>query len=191
VKERCPWCLGDTKYVAYHDSEWGVPVHDDTKLFEFLILEGAQAGLSFRTILHKRQGYRHAFAGFDPAEVARFSEDRMEALRNNSEIVRNRLKIRSAVTNARSFLAVRQEFGSFADYLWSFVDGIPIPGAFNNLEEVPTSTPVADRLSRDLKQRGFSFVGPTIMYAYMQAVGLVNDHLVSCFRYNELCRTGR
>jgi DNA-3-methyladenine glycosylase I len=180
---RCPWCGDDPLYVAYHDSEWGVPVHDDRLLFEFLMLEGAQAGLSWITILRKREGYRSAFAGFDPHRVAGFGECEVDALLTNPAIVRNRQKITAAVTNARAFLAVQEEWGTFDRYIWSFVDGAPIRNAWRSLDQIPASTPLSETISRDLKGRGFRFVGPTIVYAHMQATGMVNDHLVSCFRY--------
>lgn len=172
--------------MDYHDTEWGVPVHDDRRLFEFLILEGAQAGLSWITILRKRPAYRRAFAGFDPAKVARFDRRTTDRLMNDAGIVRNRLKIAAAVTNARAFLAVQEEFGSFSDYQWRFVDGRPVQNRFRSLAEVPPRTAVSDALSKDLRSRGFSFVGSTIIYAHMQAVGMVNDHLVTCFRHREL-----
>lgn len=183
---RCEWAVGDPLYERYHDVEWGVPVHDDRELFEFLVLEGAQAGLSWITILRKREGYRKAFCGFDPEQVARLGDDRLEELRGDAGIVRNRLKIASAVTNARAFLAVQEEFGSFATYLWRFVDGEQKLNHFATLADIPATTPDSDRLSKDLKLRGFKFVGATICYAYMQAVGLVNDHVVGCFRHPEI-----
>jgi DNA-3-methyladenine glycosylase I len=183
---RCPWCEGDQVYVRYHDTEWGVPVHDDRRHFEFLILEGAQAGLSWLTILRKREGYRRAFANFDPEHVARRTEADAERLRHDPSIVRNRLKIASAITNARAFLKIVEEFGSFDNYVWRFVDGEPLINRWNQLSEVPATSTESDVLSRDLKRRGFSFVGSTIIYAHMQATGLVNDHLQSCFRYREL-----
>ena len=180
---RCPWAGSDPLYQAYHDDEWGVPVHDDRTLFEFLILEGAQAGLSWITILRKRDAYRRAFAGFDPAAVAAFDEAKIAALLADPGIVRNRLKIRATVDNAHAFLAVQREFGSFDAYVWEFVGGRPIVNQWATLAEVPAETATSRALSADLKRRGFRFVGPTIMYAYMQAVGLVNDHLVTCFRH--------
>jgi DNA-3-methyladenine glycosylase I len=183
---RCGWCGTDPLYVAYHDQEWGVPVHDDRTLFEFLILEGAQAGLSWLTILRKREAYRRAFASFDPKKVSRFDDDKVEALLADPGIVRNRLKVKSALANARAFLEVQAEFGSFARYQWQFVDGQPIVNRRRSLGEVPARTAVSDALSKDLKRRGFGFVGTTIVYAHMQAVGMVNDHLVSCFRYRPL-----
>ena len=184
-RPRCPWPY-DPLYLAYHDQEWGTPVHDDRKLFEFLILEGAQAGLSWRTILGKREGYRRAFAGFDPEAVARFDEARVAALLADPAIIRNRAKIEAAVANARAFLEVVEAFGSFDNYIWRFVDGRPRINAWRRSEEVPAQTPESEAMSRDLRRRGFRFVGPTICYAYMQAVGMVNDHLVSCFRHAEL-----
>jgi len=183
---RCTWCGVDPLYVAYHDDEWGVPVHDDQILFEFLILEGAQAGLSWSTILNKRQGYREAFDGFDPAKVACYGERRIAQLLTNPGIVRNRLKVRSAVSNAQAFLVVQEEWGSFSDYIWSFVDGVPIQNHWSSLTEIPASTPLAETISKALKKRGFRFVGPTIVYAHMQATGMVNDHVVDCFRYREI-----
>jgi DNA-3-methyladenine glycosylase I len=183
---RCLWCGDDPLYVAYHDREWGVPVHDDRVLFEFLTLEGAQAGLSWITILRKREAYRKAFANFDPAKVARFDAKKLARLLENPGIVRNRLKVASAVRNARAFLAVQEEFGSFDAYQWRFVDGKPVQNRFRTMKDVPARTAVSDAFSKDLKQRGFSFVGSTILYAHMQAVGMVNDHLVTCFRHREV-----
>lgn len=184
--KRCPWALGSPTEALYHDREWGVPVHDDRLLFEFLILEGAQAGLSWKTILSKREAYRRAFAGFEPARVARFTASRLNALMKNPGIVRNRLKISAAVDNAKAFLAVQREFDSFDAYVWQFVGGTPIVRRARSLRDVPAVTAEAERMSKDLKARGFRFVGPTICYAFMQAVGMVNDHLVSCFRYRQL-----
>ena len=183
---RCAWCGSDPLYVSYHDREWGVPVHDDPRLFEFLVLEGAQAGLSWITILRKREAYRRAFSGFDPEKVARFDAKRVARLLADVGIVRNRLKIESAVKNARAFLAIRDELGSFDAYQWRFVDGRPVKNRWRKLAEIPARTPVSDAFSKDLKQRGFSFVGSTIIYAHMQAVGMVNDHVVDCFRRAEL-----
>ncbi|MGD9643648.1 MAG: DNA-3-methyladenine glycosylase I [Elusimicrobiales bacterium] len=183
-KERCPWAYGSSPfYVPYHDEEWGVPVRDDRLQFEFLTLESAQAGLSWNTILNKREGYRRAFAGFDPEKVARFSEKKIQALLKDPGIVRNRLKVRAAVNNARRFLEVRAEFGTFSDYIWGFVGGRPKVNRWTKLSQLPASSKESDALSADLKRRGFKFVGSTIMYAHMQATGLVNDHLVSCFRH--------
>lgn len=183
IQVRCPWATDDPLYIAYHDREWGVPLHDDRALFEFLVLEGAQAGLSWLTILRKRENYRRAFDGFDPAAVARFDEARVAALLDDPGIIRNRLKINAAVGNARAFLKVQDEFGSFAAYMWAFVGGRPIVNRWESLRQVPAQTAESRALSQDLKRRGFSFVGPTIMYAHMQAVGMVNDHLVGCFRH--------
>ena len=182
---RCGWARNDLA-IRYHDEEWGVPVHDDRRWFEFLILEGAQAGLSWDTILRKREHYRRAFAGFDPDAVARFDEARIESLLADPGIVRNRLKVTSAVKNARAFLKVQEEFGSFDAYIWRFVDGRPVRNAWRSLEEIPARTPLSDAMSKDLKKRGFTFVGTTICYALMQATGLVNDHLVGCFRHQEV-----
>ena len=192
---RCKWAEGvSLKYIEYHDTEWGVPVWDDRTQFEFLILEGAQAGLSWSTILNKREGYRNAFAEFDPEKVARFTKKRVEKMLLDPSIVRNRLKVESAVTNAKAFLKVQEEFGTFCDYIWGFVDGEPIQNKFRRDEDVPATSQESDVLSKDLKKRGFRFVGSTIIYAHMQATGLVNDHLTSCFRYKEvaaLAKRGR
>lgn len=182
---RCPWADGEL-YRAYHDLEWGVPVHDDRHLFEMLILEGAQAGLSWLTILRRRDGYRAAFDGFDPAAVASWDEGRISTLMHDERIIRNRLKLESTVANAREFLKVQEEFGGFAQFLWGFVDGRPMQNAWQSMAEMPATTPLSDVIAKDLKRRGFSFVGSTIIYSYMQAVGLVNDHLVGCFRHAEL-----
>jgi DNA-3-methyladenine glycosylase I len=186
AKRRCPWCLGSDLYRRYHDEEWGVPVHDDARLFEFLILEGAQAGLSWSTILAKRENYRRAFARFDPEKVARFGARDAKRLMGDAGIVRNRLKIGAAIGNARAFLEVRREFGSFDAYLWRFVDGRPLQNRRRNMKQVPARTAVSDAISKDLKRRGFRFVGSTIVYAFMQAVGMVNDHLIACFRRKPL-----
>ena len=181
---RCKWAEGvNLNYIQYHDEEWGVPVFDDQVQFEFLILEGAQAGLSWSTILNKREGYRKAFAGFDPVKVARFTQKRVEKLLLDPSIVRNRLKVTSAVTNARAFLAVQNEFGSFSDYIWGFVGGKPLQNKFKKDSDIPATSPESDALSKDLKKRGFKFVGSTIIYAHMQATGMVNDHVVGCFRH--------
>ncbi len=182
---RCTWARNDLA-IRYHDEEWGVPVHNDRKLFEFLILEGAQAGLSWDTILQKRENYREAFDGFDPERIARYDERRLETLLENPGIVRNRLKVASAVSNARTFLAVQKEFGSFDKYIWRFVGGKPRRNAWSSLQQVPARTKESDAMSRELKKRGFKFVGSTICYAFMQAVGLVNDHMISCFRYRAM-----
>jgi DNA-3-methyladenine glycosylase I len=181
-KTRCAWAGEDPTYVAYHDREWGVPIYDDRRLFEFLILEGAQAGLSWITILRKRDAYRRAFADFDPEKVARFNEKKVEALMQDAGIVRNRLKIESAVKNARAFLKLQDELGSFSDYQWGFVGGKPLQNRRATIKDIPARTPVSDALSKDLKKRGFNFVGSTIIYAHMQAVGMVNDHIDACFR---------
>ena len=181
---RCRWAEGvSLDYIRYHDEEWGVPVHDDRTQCEFLILEGAQAGLSWSTILNKRDGYRKAFADFDPEKVARFTKKRVEKLLQDPSIVRNRLKVESSVTNAKAFLAVQEEYGSFCDYIWGFVDGSPIQNRFRKDSDIPATSPESDALSKDLKKRGFKFVGSTIIYAHMQATGLVNDHVTGCFRY--------
>ena len=183
--ERCSWAKNDLA-IAYHDAEWGVPLHDDRALFEFLVLEGAQAGLSWDTILRKRDAYRKAFDKFDPAKVARYSEKKVAELLSNEGIIRNRLKIASAISNAKAFLKVQEEFGSFDKYIWKFVDGKPINNALTDTGQVPAKTEVSDTISKDLKKRGFNFVGSTIIYAHMQATGMVNDHLVTCFRYKEI-----
>lgn len=180
---RCEWAGSDPRYIAYHDEEWGVPVHDDRTLFEFLILEGAQAGLSWSTILNKRHTYRLAFDQFAPEKVARYDEEKIAALLEDPGIVRNRLKINAAVKNARAFLDVQQAFGSFDAYIWQFVGGSPRQNAWRSLSDVPAETAESQAMSRDLKKRGFTFVGPTICYAFMQATGMVNDHVVDCFRY--------
>lgn len=186
-KTRCGWAKGELD-VLYHDTEWGVPVHDDRVLFEFLTLEGAQAGLSWSTILKKREGYRNAFADWDVAKIAKFTEKEEQVLRGNAEIVRNKLKISSTVTNARAFLKVQKEYGSFDRYIWNFVDGKPIVNQWNTLKNLPASTPLSDAMSKDLQRRGFRFVGTTICYAFMQAVGMVNDHTKECFRYGEVSK---
>ena len=183
---RCPWGDTDPLYVEYHDTEWGVPTHDDRTLFEMIVLDGAQAGLSWLTILKKREGYRRAFSEFDPHTVAQFDNRRVECLLTDDGIVRNRLKIRSAVTNARAFIAVQEEFDSFDAFIWRFVDGAPKQNRWRHVNQVPVTTVDSDAMSRELKQRGFSFVGSTICYAFMQASGMVNDHLVNCFRHSEL-----
>lgn len=182
-KIRCPWCLKFEQYIEYHDKEWGVPVHDDLIHFEFLILEGAQAGLSWSTVLKKREGYRKAFAGFDPQKVSRFTEKKIEKILLDPGIIRNRLKVYAAVNNAKRFLEVQKEFGSFDNYIWSFVKGKPIINKRKSLKEVPATTSESDALSIDMIKRGFKFVGSTVIYAHMQACGLVNDHLVECWRY--------
>jgi DNA-3-methyladenine glycosylase I len=185
-KARCPWSGTDPLYIEYHDAEWGVPVHDDRKLFEFLVLEGMQAGLSWLTILRKRENFRHAFAGFDAAKIARFDARKVKQLMGDPGIIRNKLKILATIGNARAFLAVRKEFGTFDKYIWQFVGGKPKINRRGSIGQVPASTPESDAMSKDLKARGFRFVGTTICYAHMQATGMVNDHLISCFRHREL-----
>jgi DNA-3-methyladenine glycosylase I len=185
-RSRCPWCANVSgAYQAYHDDEWGVPARDDQTQFEFLLLEGAQAGLSWSTVLHKRAGYRKAFAGFDPVKVSRFTDKRLEKLVQDASIIRNRLKIASARTNARAFLEVQAEFGSFSEYIWGYVDGRPVQNKWRTQAKVPATSAVSDALSKDLKKRGFKFVGSTIIYAHMQATGMVNDHITACYRYEE------
>ncbi|MBI3029290.1 MAG: DNA-3-methyladenine glycosylase I [Candidatus Rokubacteria bacterium] len=183
---RCAWALLSPLMKAYHDREWGVPVRDERKLFEFLVLEGAQAGLSWATVLNKRSNYRKAFDGFDPGRVARYSRKDVRRLLADGGIIRNRAKIHGAITNARKVLEVQQEFGSFARYIWQFVDGRPIRHRFRRLRDLPATTPESDRMSRDLRERGFTFAGPTICYAFMQAVGMANDHTTGCFRYRQI-----
>lgn len=186
---RCPWSLGvNQAYIDYHDAEWGVPARSDRRQFEFLVLESAQAGLSWSTVLNKREGYRRAFADFDPGKVARFTEARIEKILQDPAVIRNRLKVRAAVSNARAFLAVQEAFDSFANYIWGFVDGQPVQNRWRRQADVPATSPHSDALSRDLKQRGFKFVGSTIVYAHMQATGLVNDHVRDCFRHAECAR---
>ncbi len=185
-KQRCWWCGDDPLYMEYHDTEWGVPVYDDDKLFEFLILETFQAGLSWITILRKRENFRKAFDQFNYKKIANYSEEKVQALLQDAGIIRNKLKIRATITNAQAFMKVQEEFGSFSAYIWGFVDGKPIQNSLKNKTEVPANTPLSDTISKDLKKRGFKFVGSTVMYAYMQATGMVNDHLVTCFRYNEI-----
>ncbi|MDF3070563.1 MAG: DNA-3-methyladenine glycosylase [Polyangiaceae bacterium] len=190
-KTRCGWAGEDPLYVEYHDTEWGVPVYDDQRLFEFLILEGAQAGLSWITILRKREAYRKAFADFDPQKVARFNDKKLAALLQDPGIVRNRLKVASAVKNARAFLAVQEEHGSFSAYQWRFVDGKPLQNGRATMKDVPARTPESDAFSKDLKKRGFNFVGSTIIYAHMQAIGMVNDHIDACFRQKPVERLAK
>ncbi len=182
-KPRCRWVTDDPIYIDYHDHEWGVPCYDDQRLFEMLILEGAQAGLSWLTILKKREGYRKAFAQFDAQKIAHFSEKKIETLLQNPAIVRNRLKVNATVNNARAYLAVQKEYGNFADYIWQFIGGKPIINRWKKTEDVPVTTAASDSMSRDLKKRGFKFVGSTICYAYMQSIGMVNDHTTDCFRH--------
>ncbi|MCW8884022.1 MAG: DNA-3-methyladenine glycosylase I [Motiliproteus sp.] len=190
VITRCDWCEGSEAYRRYHDQEWGVPLHDDQRLFEFLILEGAQAGLSWSTILNKRDGYRQLYHDFDPETVARFDEVTVERLLTNPAIVRNRLKVESSVRNAQAFLEIQQKYGSFDRYIWDFVDGQSIQNHWHSLDQVPASTAISEQMSKALKKVGFRFVGPTICYAFMQATGMVNDHLTGCFRHSELLEQG-
>ncbi len=184
--KRCQWCEGDSLYIKYHDKEWGVPLHSDRKLFEFLVLEGAQAGLSWITVLRKRTAYRLAFDRFDYNKIATYKESKIQSLLNNPEIIRNKLKIRSAVKNAQAFIQVREEFGTFNNYIWQFTDQKIIQNRWTSLQTVPAMTAISERMSKELKKRGFNFVGPTICYAFMQAIGMVNDHTVDCFRHREL-----
>ena len=186
LTKRCAWAGTDPVYISYHDNEWGVPLHDDNRLFEFLILDGAQAGLSWITILKKRQNYRNAFDNFDPRKIARYSKRKIGDLLSNQGIIRNKLKIQAAIRNAAAFLDVQEEFGSFDTYIWQFVAGKPRKNAWKTAAEVPTQTDESVNMSKDLKRRGFGFVGPTICYAFMQAAGMVNDHTVDCFRYHEV-----
>lgn len=183
---RCEWAGDDPLYVAYHDDEWGKPEHDDQKLFEFVVLESAQAGLSWITILRKRENYRESFDGFDPNKIARYTPKRVEKLLGNAGIIRNRQKIEAAIGNAQAALEVRREFGSIADYFWGFVDGKPIINRFATMSDIPAKTEISEAMSKDMKQRGFKFFGPTIAYAHMQAMGLVNDHVTSCFRWKQV-----
>lgn len=190
MKTRCRWCSDDPVYISYHDEEWGVPIHDDRLLFEFLILEGAQAGLSWLTILKKRENYRKAFDHFDVKRVARYGQADMDRLLHDAGIVRNRLKIEAAIKNAQGVLAIQKEFGSFDAYVWGYVQGVPLQNCWKQMGDIPTKTAVSDLMSRDLKKRGFNFVGTTICYSFMQAVGLVNDHSEDCFRHWELAGAG-
>jgi DNA-3-methyladenine glycosylase I len=187
--KRCTWATGDETYLAYHDMEWGVPVHDDKKLFEMLILEGAQAGLSWLTVLKKRENYRQAYDGFDPVKIAQWDQEKIEALLQNPGIIRNRRKIEAARTNAKSLLQTVADFGSFNTFIWSFVGGKPIRNSWKDISEIPATTPESEKMSKELRKRGFKFVGATICYAFMQAVGMVNDHTADCFRYKVLSRT--
>jgi len=184
--KRCAWCGDDPLYVAYHDEDWGVPVYDDQLLFEMLTLEGAQAGLSWLTILRKRENYRKAFHNFDAYKISRYDQKEIDRLMQDAGVVRNRLKIESTIKNARGFLLLQEEFASFADYLWRFVDGKPITNTWKDLSAIPPNTKISDQLSKDLKKRGFNFVGSTICYAFMQSIGMVNDHTTECFRYQEI-----
>ena len=185
MRQRCDWPGENKLMIEYHDTEWGVPLHDDRKLFEFLLLDNAQAGLSWQTILNKRENYRKAFDNFDPAKIARYNQRKITSLLNNPGIVRNRLKVKSAVTNARVFLEIQAEFGSFDAYIWQFVNGTPIRNRWKNLKDIPATSPESDAMSKDLKKRGFKFVGSTICYAFMQSTGMVNDHLVCCYRHTQ------
>ena len=189
-QNRCPWPAGKALDTQYHDHEWGVPLHDDQKIFEFLVLDAFQAGLSWSTILNKRENFREALDGFNPQNIARYSEEKIAVLMNNPGIIRNGLKIRATITNAQHFLKVQQEFGSFDRYIWQFTNHQTKTNAWNSLKEIPASTPDSDAMSKDLKKRGFKFVGSTICYAFMQAAGMVNDHLVTCFRYEQVMETG-
>ncbi len=185
-KQRCGWCMGDALYQQYHDLEWGVPVKDDDTLFEFLVLETFQAGLSWITILRKRENFRVAFDGFDYKKIAQYKQDKIDSLLQDAGIIRNKLKVHATVTNAKAFMKIQEEFGSFSKYIWGFVDGKPIKNKVENYKEAPPTTAQSDAISKDLKRRGFKFVGSTVMYAYMQAVGMVNDHEMDCFRYEEI-----
>ena len=184
--KRCPWCEKDEMYIKYHDEEWGVPIQEDNKHFEFLILEAAQAGLSWLTILRKRDNYRKAYDNFDPVKVAKYDEEKINELINNPEIIRNRRKIEASVNNAQRFLEIQKEFGSFNNYLWGFVNNETIKNEWDNISQVPANTDLSSKISKDLKKRGFRFVGSTVIYSYLQAAGLVNDHIKDCFRYNDI-----
>lgn len=186
TKQRCEWCGNDSLYIRYHDKEWGVPVHSDKKLFEFLILEGAQAGLSWITVLKKRTAYRKAFDNFDFNKIAKYKEAKIKKLLKDEGIIRNELKIRSTVKNAKAFLEIRKQFGTFNKYIWSYVEQKPLQNNWKTIKQIPAKTPLSDEIAKDLKHRGMSFVGSTIIYAYMQAIGMVNDHVTSCYRYVEL-----
>ncbi|MFI1772948.1 DNA-3-methyladenine glycosylase I [Thalassobellus citreus] len=185
-KHRCNWCKGDALYEAYHDKEWGVPVYDDATLFEFLILETFQAGLSWITVLRKRENFRMAFDNFDYKKIATYQQDKIDSLLQDAGIIRNKLKVNATVTNAKAFMKIQDEFGSFSKYIWGFVDGKPIKNKHKTMQDVPATTAISDDLSKDLKKRGFKFVGSTVVYAHMQATGMVNDHIESCFRYDEV-----
>lgn len=185
-KLRCAWCKGDPLYEKYHDEEWGVPVYDDNKLFEFLILETFQAGLSWITVLRKRENFRKAFDNFNYKTIANYNQDKIDTLLQDSGIIRNRLKVNATITNAKAFIEIQREFGSFAKYIWGFVNGKPIKNTFKCLNDIPANTALSDSISKDLKKRGFKFVGTTVVYAHMQATGMVNDHTINCFRYNEV-----
>ena len=185
-KQRCWWCGEDPLYVDYHDKEWGVPVYDDDKLFEFLILETFQAGLSWITVLRKRENFRNAFDNFDYKKIAKYNQKKVDSLLQDAGIIRNKLKVNATITNAQAFMKIQEEFGSFSDYIWSFVDGKPIKNKLKDRTNIPANTALSDTISKDLKKHGFKFVGTTVVYAHMQATGMVNDHLVDCFRYNEV-----
>ena len=185
-KHRCAWCIGDNLYETYHDNEWGVPVYDDAKLFEFLILETFQAGLSWITVLRKRENFRVAFDNFDYNKISQYQQDKIDSLIQNSGIIRNKLKIQATITNAHAFMKIQDEFGSFSNYIWGFVNGKPIKNEFKSIQDLPANTPLSDTISKDLKNRNFKFVGSTVIYAHMQATGMVNDHEVGCFRYKEV-----
>jgi DNA-3-methyladenine glycosylase I len=185
-KHRCGWCLGDDLYETYHDDEWGVPIYDDAKLFEFLILETFQAGLSWITVLRKRENFRKAFDNFDYTIVANYNQTKIDSLLQDSGIIRNKLKIHATITNAQAFMKIQEKFGSFSSYIWAFVDGKPIKNNFKSINQLPANTPLSDTISKDLKKRGFKFVGSTVIYAHMQATGMVNDHEINCFRYHEV-----
>jgi len=185
-KHRCGWCLGDDLYETYHDEEWGVPIYDDAKLFEFLILETFQAGLSWITVLRKRENFRKAFDNFDYTIVAKYNQTKIDSLLQDSGIIRNKLKILATITNAQAFMKIQEEFGSFSSYIWAFVDGKPIKNTFKSINQLPANTPLSDAISKDLKKHGFKFVGSTVIYAHMQATGMVNDHEINCFRYHEV-----
>lgn len=184
--ERCNWSTSSELMIKYHDTEWGVPLHDDQKLFEFLVLEGFQAGLSWQIVLHKREDFRRAFDGFDPVTISVYDEKKLEELAQNKAIIRNKMKIAATVNNAKRFLDIQKEFGSFDKYIWKFVDFKPVVNSFSNVEQIPAKTPLSDKISADLKKRGFKFIGSTVVYAHMQATGMVNDHITNCFRYKEL-----
>lgn len=186
AKNRCAWCKDDALYQKYHDEEWGVPVYDDDTLFEFLILETFQAGLSWITVLRKRENFRKAFDNFNYKKIATYNQVKIDSLLQNAGIIRNKLKVKATITNAQAFIKIQEEFGSFSNYIWGFVNGKPIKNNFKTLAEVPANTPLSDTISKDLKKRGFKFVGTTVVYAHMQATGMVNDHLTNCFRYNEV-----
>lgn len=186
TKQRCDWCEGDDLYEAYHDNEWGVPVYNDDTLFEFLILETFQAGLSWITILRKRENFRKAFDNFNYKKIANYNQNKIDSLLQDAGIIRNKLKINATITNAQAFIKIQEEFGSFSKYIWDFVDGKPIKNEYINMQDVPATTEISDALSKDLKKRGFKFVGPTVVYAHMQATGMVNDHVKGCYRYEEV-----